>query len=100
MIFETCRKSYKSEIISSLKADKKYSREAEDMLVWLEEYSTYYICTYDPPETTLTQRMNRLWVVPLYLTLVAPFRWVIYGKIGVHPQSKAGIILYYLVGGL
>lgn len=43
------------------------------------------------------QRLNRLWVVPLYL-LTVPFQWLIRGRVGFEPSSKAGMFIKKITG--
>lgn len=44
------------------------------------------------------QRLNYLWVFPLYAVVVGPILWVVTGDFGVQPNSKFGKFLMKLVG--
>lgn len=51
----------------------------------------------DNSKRSVIQRINMLWVYPLFL-LCIPFQWVCTGSIGVTQNSKIGKVLDKLVG--
>lgn len=44
------------------------------------------------------QRLNYVWVLPLYCLILGPVLWVVTGNFGVEPSSKFGQMLVKLVG--
>lgn len=48
-------------------------------------------------KTKWWQRINRLWVFPLFLCTL-PFQWIIRGETGIPTESDLGIILTKLIG--
>lgn len=48
-------------------------------------------------KTKWWQRINRLWVFPLFLCTL-PFQWIIRGETGISTESDLGIILTKLIG--
>lgn len=58
------------------------------------------VLRYNPyiKETPL-QRLNSLWVVPLYLLTIAPIKWIITGEKGIDSDSKLYKIISKLAGG-
>ena len=48
-------------------------------------------------KTTMLQRINLLWVWPLFL-IAAPFSYIIRGKVGVNYYTPAGRLLKRLIG--
>ena len=44
------------------------------------------------------QRLNYVWVLPLYCLILGPVLWVVTGNFGVEPSSKFGQMLLKLVG--
>lgn len=53
--------------------------------------------TYESGKTTLLQRINRIWFVPIYL-LTVPFQWVIKGDVGMDNDSKLAKLLMRITG--
>src|SRR5476649_2485489 len=48
-------------------------------------------------DTTILQRINRLWFVPAYL-LTIPFQWLFRGEVGMRNESKMAKIMAKLTG--
>lgn len=49
--------------------------------------------------STWKQRLNRVWVVPVYVVVIGPILYIKTGHWGVSPYSKMGEVLSYLIGG-
>ena len=49
-------------------------------------------------EKTWRQRLNHIWVLPLYCIILGPVLWICTGRFGVEPSSKFGTVLKKLVG--
>ena len=49
-------------------------------------------------EKTWRQRLNHIWVLPLYCIILGPILWICTGRFGVEPSSKFGKVLCKLVG--
>lgn len=65
-----------------------------------DEGSDYRVYHYlDPYKTksTLFQRFNTLWIVPLFY-LSCPFQWLFFGKVGVNQHSKLGKFIFKATG--
>ena len=61
-------------------------------------YSEYEVRYYgEVPEDKWWQRLNLVWVVPLFL-IIAPIRYVVYGDYRYHPNTKFGRAIKFLVG--
>ena len=60
--------------------------------------SNFYICEYDTPQNTIFQRLNRIWVYPLFLVLICPLKWILTGRFGFKASSKTGQLLTKLIG--
>ena len=60
----------------------------------------YFTTTTDPwrKNKTIFNRVNMLWVYPLWLVLVGPVLWISTGKFGIEQTSKCGIIITKLIG--
>ncbi|CAD91794.1 hypothetical protein [Yersinia phage PY54] len=62
-------------------------------------------CTYqlvdnswiEKKDATFLQRLNRLWIVPLYM-LTVPFQWLFRGKVGFNNESKIAAVFVKLTG--
>ena len=53
--------------------------------------------SYISDETTLLQRVNRIWFVPLYI-LTMPFQWLVKGHVGLRNNSKLAKLMAKLTG--
>ena len=107
-IFERQHTAYHGDIEKAL--NKKISElKTEDVLklfpkdLWSDpEIDSDIKITVSKPswqhETTLTQRLNRLWVYPLYTLIIGPAMWICTGYFGVYRESKIGALLNKLVG--
>jgi len=64
-------------------------------------YSEYLVKDryYEAPKTTFMNRINTLWVYPLFV-IIMPFRYVLFGDSHVDEDSKFGWILTWLIGDL
>lgn len=65
-----------------------------------DENVEYVVYHYNDPytkESTVLQRLNRLWVVPAFW-LCAPFQWFFTGDVGVNDHSKLGEFLHKITG--
>lgn len=51
-------------------------------------------------ETTPLQRINRLWVFPLYFIFVAPYNYIVKGDSWTDSESKFGKFLSKLIGNI
>lgn len=60
--------------------------------------SNYTVRAYEDIKTTTIQRLNALWVYPLYVLIVAPIKWVLTGCTGVKTESRFYGILKFLLG--
>lgn len=49
-------------------------------------------------KTTVIQRLNYLWVFPLYFLLVAPVKFIFTGETGTSKDSVFGRVLKFLIG--
>lgn len=44
------------------------------------------------------QRLNRLWVIPVYVLVIGPFSYIVYGKWHISYYSKIGKVISWLIG--
>jgi len=79
---------------------KEIRKEADsagmDSLDWLASCSEYHIVKYRKPSRTLFNRINLLWVFPLFLVM-SPFQWMFYGDTGFRLDSSIGRAVNWLV---
>ncbi|EPS0409769.1 hypothetical protein ACVAPW_000914 [Shigella sonnei] len=69
--------------------ENDYSPESEFKIYW----------RYDPDvKTSPLQRINLLWVWPLYMIIVAPIKFIVTGSTGTSKDSMMGRVLSKLVG--
>lgn len=90
--------AYKHKILNEAGGDKATVYSLCEVLFGDDsEYIVRY--RYDPyMKTTPLNRINMLWVWPLYVVTVAPFLYVKNGHSGVKKESKLGRILTKLIG--
>ena len=69
---------------------------AEYLLEYLLEGSEYSIRKYKHTNKSIFNRINMLWVYPLFL-MMAPFQWLLCGDTGFKRESRVGRILDFLV---
>lgn len=51
-------------------------------------------------KSTVFNRINSLWVYPLFILIIAPLRWVMMGDHSVSEDSRLGKILIKIIGPL
>lgn len=61
----------------------------------LDKYDIYEKKPYR--DTTLIQRINHIWVIPVLLICIIP-QWLITGNTGVRPSSRIGKVVSFLIG--
>ena len=69
---------------------------AGDLLDYLLEDSEYTIRKYNHTQKSIFNRINMLWVYPLFLIMV-PFQWLLCGDTGFKRESRIGRVLDFLV---
>lgn len=60
----------------------------------------YVICKnhfHTDEDATFIQRLNRLWIIPLYLVFM-PFQWLFCGNTGINHNSRLAVFLSRLTG--
>jgi len=99
MLRKDPRKLYRHQFENMLK-EKGITPDYEIMAFIFNEENDFKLTdTYLPlPKTTILNRLNSLWVYPLYLLTIAPVYYIIKGQTGVSRETKMGQILTYLLG--
>jgi hypothetical protein len=69
---------------------------ASDLLEYLLEDSEYSIRKYNHTQKSIFNRINMLWVYPLFL-IQMPFQWLLCGDTGYKRESRVGRVLDLLV---
>ena len=69
---------------------------AGDLLDYLLEDSEYSIRKYNHTQKSIFNRINMLWVYPLFL-IQMPFQWLLCGDTGYKRESRVGRVLDFLV---
>lgn len=98
------RKPYKHLILEDLEKDHRVTNleSAEQVLDHLlgdgGSATKYHLKEYVQPKANPVQRLNLLWVWPLYALTVAPVMWVITGDTGLKAESRAYGVLMWLIG--
>lgn len=80
--------TYVDELVAYLYGSECNDYQYKVIKLWAED-----------PEQTIWNRLNELWVIPLFL-IAAPFRYVMFGDYKVNSESKLGKVLVYLLGVL
>ena len=65
-----------------------------------DENVEYVVYHYNDPYTkpsTLLQRLNRLWVIPVFYICV-PFQWMFTGSVGLNDHTKLGGFVHKITG--
>jgi len=62
--------------------------------------SDYKVYKYDKTKKTIINRINSLWVYPVYAVFIAPLKWVLTGHTGVESDTKLHSLLCWLLGEL
>lgn len=65
-----------------------------------DEATEYVVYHYNDPYTkpsTLLQRFNRLWVVPVFYIFL-PFQWLFTGEVGIKDHTKFGEFIHKITG--
>lgn len=68
---------------------------------WESDDSCPFVLVHkDSPyeKATLKQRLNRFWVIPLYLIVIGPLSYVVRGSWHTSENSKVGKVLKCLIG--
>ena len=87
----------RSEIKSAAGGDAATADSVLDLLLGRDGgRSEYVVSKYASAERTTANRLNMLWVYPLFIA-AAPFQWLFCGRIGVNRSSRIGAILDRLV---
>lgn len=93
-IHRYARKAYKHQLNNDFKENKYLPQTVDGLLDYLFDEDSYtgyivYIDKEDYDKSTIGQRLNRLWVVPVCL-VCAPFQWMFTGKTGLSQHSNLG----------
>ena len=83
--------AYRFQIEKAFKESNHHPQTVQGLFDFLcDEEEHFIVYHYDDiyhEKTTLKQRLNRMWIMPLYLC-IAPFKWLITGTMGIHPHTK------------
>lgn len=98
------RKAFKHELKKDFEEDKYLPKTVDGLLEYLFDqdvrYKGYHVYldkeAYSARSNT-TQRLNRLWVVPIWF-VIAPFKWLATGSAGVNQHTKLGKWLAKITG--
>lgn len=60
--------------------------------------SDYTVRVYEEVKTNPIQRLNAVWVYPIYALIVAPIKWILTGRTGVRTESRFYSVLKFLLG--
>lgn len=103
MIFTEIRSLYRSQLQDIIKEHDIQDIDGLLTLIsstYTDEHRSEYVVKnryHRASETTVAQRLNALWVYPVYI-LLAPFRFVLYGTPKIDEESRLGHIITYLIG--
>lgn len=99
MIKKRINNVHRSDLQRAIKEHGKINT-VEELLGYLYSDRTRYIIKdqwYKKPRQTVMNRINSLWVYPLFALLI-PFRYVFFGDYHVSEDSLFGRIILTLVG--
>lgn len=86
----------KNSILNDASKDLGGCFSASDLLDYLLEDCEYSIRKYERTHKSIFNRINMLWVYPLFL-LQMPFQWLLCGDTGFKRESRIGKVLNFLV---
>lgn len=101
-IHNRLNKAYQTDLLKDFKDNPYLPKTPEGLIQFLfddEIESDYVVYRYKEQydKTTLSQRLNRIWVLPIWF-VVAPFKWLLTGSSGVNQHSKYGVWLSRITG--
>lgn len=102
-IHKRARQAYKHELKKDFQDNKYLPQTVDGLLEYLFDQDVHYngYVVYQDKESydknTVGQRLNRLWVVPIWF-VIAPFKWLLTGESGVNQHSKFGGWLAKITG--
>ncbi|PHZ22641.1 hypothetical protein CS535_16025 [Yersinia massiliensis] len=100
-MFKEKRKLYRYEFINEIGGlEGKSAKDVIEVIFGDHENESDYRLVrawFEAPPQKLWQRLNYLWVFPLYLISV-PFQWLFIGRIGLNRDSKVGVLIERLIG--
>ncbi len=86
-------------VIDELKEYGIDNPTADDVLNHLiEREGDYEINCYVDNGTTLFNRINYIWITPIYFIFIAPFMWIKNGRVGAKRDSLLGRFLVFMLG--
>ena len=106
MILKKTKKPFKSmvrkEIVESygekFTGEQVLSHLFGDCDGWIN--SNYEIYRYEKTKKTIINRLNSVWVYPVYAAFIAPVKWIVTGSTGVESDTKMYNLLVWLLGEL
>jgi hypothetical protein len=87
---------FKNNLINQIALDMGREPSASDAIEYILESCDYSLIKYKKSNRTIFNRLNVLWVWPLFL-IFAPFQWIVTGDTGFDREKFAGRVLNYLV---
>lgn len=101
-IHNRVNKAYQTDLLKDFKDYPYLPKTPEGLIEYLfdDDIGSDYIVyrfkeQYD--KTTLIQRLNRIWVTPIWF-VIAPFKWLFTGSSGVNQHTKLGEWLAKITG--
>ena len=103
-IHNRVNKAYQIDLLRDFKDYPYLPKTPEGLIEFLfddenEIGSDYVVYRYKEryDKTTLSQRLNRVWVLPIWF-IISPFKWLATGSSGVNQQTKLGKWLAKITG--
>ena len=90
------REYSKNSILNEATKELGDNFSADALLEYLLEDGDYSIRKYERTHKSIFNRINILWVYPLFLIQI-PFQWLLCGDIGFKRESRIGKVLDFLV---
>lgn len=101
MLYQQKKRAMKHQVITQAGGNKATKESILDVLFPYEESGDFYVYWWDNPweqDRKWWQRLNMIWVVPVYYITIAPFQWILKGRVGVDEKSKFGELIIKLTG--
>lgn len=103
MIYKKKNMAYRHQVRKLAGGKNATADSVLEVLFPYEDYGEFKIQHWDDlynsdAKKTWWQRLNLLWVYPIFFTLVLPVQWVVKGRIGFDERTKLGRVVLKLVG--
>jgi hypothetical protein len=103
MILREKKLAYRHQIKAFAGGDKATVDSVLEVLFPYESCGDFDVYHWDSPYNTSAkrvwwQRLNYIWILPIFYVFVLPFQWVVKGRVGFDNRTRIGRIVLKLIG--